>query len=313
MVQVSIIVPVYNAADFIADALESVQAQTFVDWECLVVDDCSTDRSSEILAQFAARDSRIKPVFLEENGGASRARNAGLERAAGQWVTLLDADDVYDVHRLNTLVTLAQDRGADLVFDDQIIADFPSTQPVGRAFHWLANAAAPFSAERFFKLSAIFGRSLNPGYMKPLFSRAFIEDNGLRYDPQFRSGQDYLFYANAFALSPRCAATPYAGYVYRRRKGSLSRSGGTHLRNHARLSDEILSRHRPRLSKGSCNALRKRKTYFMNAAALHEVRLAVAARTWGKAVAIMVREPGCLFGAAAQVRRRAIALLAGQK
>ncbi|MES2272210.1 MAG: glycosyltransferase family 2 protein [Pseudomonadota bacterium] len=313
MVQVSIIIPVYNAADFIADALESVRAQTFADWECIVVDDCSTDRSSEILLQFAARDDRIKAVFLEENGGASRARNAALEKATGQWITLLDADDVYDVHRLNTLVTLAQDRSADLVFDNQIIADFPSTQPVGRAFHWLTQADAPFSAEQFFKRSAIFGRSLNPGYMKPLFSRAFIEDNRLRYDPQFRSGQDYLFYANAFARGPRCFATSYAGYVYRRRKGSLSRSGGTHLRNHARLSDEILTRHGTRLSKASCGALRSRKRYFMNAAALYDVRLALNARSLGKAVSIMVREPGSVVGAVAQVRRRVMAFLTGQK
>ena len=301
---VSIIVPCYNAADFIENALKSIAAQTFVDWECIVIDDCSTDQSANIISEFARRDPRFVPILLPCNGGASAARNAGLEAARGKWVTLLDADDIYDPRRLERLVGLIEHSGSDLVFDNQAIADFPDTEQVDVAFHWLSDDAVAFPAERFFTESAIFGRSINPGYMKPMFSRSFLEQHQLRYDPAFRSGQDYLFYANAFARDPGCMATAYCGYIYRRRAGSLSRSGGVHLRNHARLSDEILSRHAPRLSGASKAALRQRQNHFLRAAELHDIRVALAERRLFGAVSRLAAHPEALLAAAAAVRRR---------
>jgi succinoglycan biosynthesis protein ExoO len=304
MVAVSIIVPCFNAEGFIRDAVASIQAQTFTDWECLIVDDCSTDGSVATLNAMAAHDPRIKPILLPVNGGASVARNTALDAATGDWITLLDADDVYAPDRLARLVALAETQSADMVFDDQAIADFPSTEQVGRAFHWIDGAAMPFNRDRFFILSAQFGRSLNPGYMKPLFRRTFIQLHHLRYDPQFRSGQDYLFYANAFSYNPRCFACDHQGYVYRRRKGSLSRSGGQHLRNHARLSDEIMRRHSERLSVSVHRALDSRRAYFLMMADLHELRVAVAARQPVTISKIVLTRPRIVLAIATAVRRR---------
>lgn len=276
-----------------------------------MVDDCSTDRSAEIIATLAKADARIKPLFQSENGGASRARNRALDHATGDWVTLLDADDLFAPDRLERLVGLAQEHAADMVFDNQIISEFPSDAQVDRAFHWLADGSAPYSPEQFFLESARFGRSLNPGYMKPLFSRAFIEKYRLRYDPQFRSGQDFLFYANAFAANPQCFVTGYEGYIYRRRKGSLSRSGGQHLRGHAQLSDEILLRHGARLSPPVREALSRRKRHFLGAASLYELRLALKSRSWRQAAHIITGEPRFIGAAAVAVRRRWLLLRAG--
>ena len=304
MTAVSIVMPCFNAEAFIADALTSVQKQTLPDWECLVVDDCSTDGSAAVLRQFAEADSRIVPIFLSKNGGVSAARNAALDAATGRWITLLDADDLYAPDRLRRLVALAEDQQADMVFDDQAIADFPNAEQVDRAFHWLSEPIMPFCAERFFVESSYFGRSLNPGYMKPLFARRFIESHHLRYDLNFRSGQDYLFYANAFAADPRCFGTDFAGYIYRRRVGSLSRSGGQHLRNHARLSDEILARHGSRLPPTVHEALRRRRRHFLRAADLHDLRVALAARDWRSAAKVTLTRPQLAFAAAAAARRR---------
>lgn len=303
MPAVSIVVPCYNAADFIAEALSSVQRQTFRDWECIVVDDCSTDDSASIIKDMAAEDPRIIVLCLEQNGGASAARNAGFEKATGKWLTLLDADDAYASDRLERLVELAESNDADMVFDNQSIADYPSTVPVDVAFHWLTDDVKPFSSEDFFVESANFGRSINPGYMKPLFRRSFIEKNRLRYDLSFRSGQDYMLYASAFANEPRCFATQYCGYIYRRRVGSLSRSGGSHLRNHARLSDEILARFGERLSRASQVALIARQRYFLRAAALHDVRVALEDRKPVLALTKALAHPGSFIAAAAAIRR----------
>lgn len=304
MVAVSIVVPCYNAADFIREGIASLQQQGFRDWECLVVDDCSTDNSAAVLQELAASDPRIIPILHDRNGGAAVARNTAIEHARGAWLTLLDADDVYAPDRLARLVALAESQGADMVFDNQAVADFPGTKQVDRAFHWLNAEAVPFTAEEFFARSAVFGRSINPGYMKPLFRKSFIDAHQLRYDPEFRSGQDFLFYANAFAHNPRCFATSYCGYVYRRRRGSLSRSGGQHLRNHARLTDEILSRHGSRLAPGSRQALVRRKAYFTRGAALHDTRLALSEHGPVAALKSVLANPGAVAAGLEALRRR---------
>ena len=89
---ISLIVPVYNAEEYLDDAVKSVWDQSFANWELLLIDDGSTDKSGEICDQFAEADHRIK-VFHTENGGYNRARNIGIENASGEWVMFLDSDD----------------------------------------------------------------------------------------------------------------------------------------------------------------------------------------------------------------------------
>lgn len=92
---VSIIVPVYNAGQFIKETIRCVQAQTYTEWELLLVDDCSTDSSRELISRESAGDRRIKLVIQEENKGAAKARNRGIEEACGQYICFLDADDIW--------------------------------------------------------------------------------------------------------------------------------------------------------------------------------------------------------------------------
>jgi len=90
----SVIIPAYNRARFLPECLDSVLAQTFTDWECIVVDDGSTDGTRELVAEYVRRDSRFR-YHWQENAGASAARNAGIERARGEWIAFLDSDDWY--------------------------------------------------------------------------------------------------------------------------------------------------------------------------------------------------------------------------
>lgn len=91
--RVSILMAVFNAQDFLGEALDSVLAQTEPSWELICVDDASTDRSPSILQAYASRDSRIRVVHLPANRGLSVARNAALSHAQGTWVMILDSDD----------------------------------------------------------------------------------------------------------------------------------------------------------------------------------------------------------------------------
>ena len=89
----SIIVPVYNVEEYIAECIDSILAQTYKDWELILVDDGSKDNSGKICDEYALKDNRIK-VIHKENGGAASARNKGLENAFGQYITFIDGDDV---------------------------------------------------------------------------------------------------------------------------------------------------------------------------------------------------------------------------
>ena len=89
---ISIIVPVYNSEQTLQQCIESILWQTYKNIELLLIDDGSTDRSSEICDEYARKDSRVR-VFHKENGGVSSARNVGLENARGSWITFCDSDD----------------------------------------------------------------------------------------------------------------------------------------------------------------------------------------------------------------------------
>ena len=100
---VSVIVDNYNYGQFLPEALDSVLAQTFTDYECIVVDDGSTDDSRLIIEKYAHSDSRIKPVF-KENGGQTSAFNAGFTRATGNVIAFLDSDDTWYAEKLEVVV-----------------------------------------------------------------------------------------------------------------------------------------------------------------------------------------------------------------
>lgn len=111
---VSIIVPVYKVEKYIRRCLDSVAAQTFTNWECILVDDGSPDASGRICDEYAAKDSRFR-VIHKENGGVSSARNAGLDAARGEWIGFVDPDDWIESETFRTAIETAEKENADIV------------------------------------------------------------------------------------------------------------------------------------------------------------------------------------------------------
>ena len=89
---ITVIVPVYKAEKYVLRCVDSILAQTFTDFEVLLIDDGSPDRSGEICEEYAQKDARVR-VFHKDNAGVSSARNLGLDNAKGEWVTFVDSDD----------------------------------------------------------------------------------------------------------------------------------------------------------------------------------------------------------------------------
>jgi len=103
---ISIITPCYNAANTIRDTIESVLAQTYNNWEMLIIDDCSTDNSSSIIQSYSIQDSRIKYFKTKEpSGSPSAPRNIGIDNAAGDYIAFLDADDIWFPNKLEDQLT----------------------------------------------------------------------------------------------------------------------------------------------------------------------------------------------------------------
>lgn len=113
---VSIIIPNYNGARYIAATLDSCLAQSYPHWEALVIDDGSSDESQLIIESYARNDSRIVPTFFPRNQGVSYARNYALTQAKGRFIAFLDADDIWESHKLEVQVRTMLDKSIALSY-----------------------------------------------------------------------------------------------------------------------------------------------------------------------------------------------------
>lgn len=115
---VSIVMPVYNSSKTLRESVDSVQAQTWENWELLLVDDGSSDGSRELIAQLASTDPRVRPLLLASNLGAALARNEGVRIAKGRYLAFLDSDDLWIPTKLQSQMDAMSQESAGLVFSD---------------------------------------------------------------------------------------------------------------------------------------------------------------------------------------------------
>lgn len=118
---VSIIMPSWNTGKFIAESIESVLAQTYKNWELLIVDDCSTDNTDEVVASF--KDIRIKYFKNEKNSGAALTRNRAMREAQGEWIAFLDSDDLWAPNKLEKQLRFMNDNGYVFSYHDFVKID----------------------------------------------------------------------------------------------------------------------------------------------------------------------------------------------
>ena len=120
--KISIIVPVYNVEKYLRRCLDSIVAQTFNDWECILIDDGSPDNSGAICDEYAEKDSCFR-VIHQKNAGVSAARNAGLDVARGEWISFVDSDDWCTLDMLESLLHSAEENDAEVVIGGYSLND----------------------------------------------------------------------------------------------------------------------------------------------------------------------------------------------
>ncbi|MHB0950911.1 MAG: glycosyltransferase family 2 protein [Allorhizobium sp.] len=217
---VSIVIAAYNAADTIGRAIAGALAQQGVMLEVIVADDCSTDGTRDVVGAIA--DPRLRLVALTENRGPGGARNAGIDVSRGRWIAVLDADDSMCPDRLACMIGKAEAESAQIVVDNLAVVEADGGSRAMFDEHQLATSPE-LTLSAFIESNVLFRSQHNFGYMKPVFSRQFLADQGLRFDENLRIGEDYMLLASALAAGGKCVVDPAIGYLYHITEGSISR------------------------------------------------------------------------------------------
>lgn len=216
----SIIVPVYNAAADLAACIAAIEAQTRADFEAIFVDDGSTDASAQILDAAAARDLRLN-VIHRENGGVSRARNAGIEAAKGVYLAFVDSDDLIAPTFAERMVCAAQTHGADLVICgfarfrgdwEQPSVFFPEPE---RVLHSVEELLTAYTEPK----TNLFGVSV----WAKLYRAEIIRAHGIRFDPAISYEEDCCFNTDYFPHVKTTAVLKDCLYRWRQQDASLSK------------------------------------------------------------------------------------------
>jgi succinoglycan biosynthesis protein ExoO len=220
---VTFVIAAYNSADCIVPAIESALSQQSVTLEVIVVDDCSADDTRDVVGAIAARDPRVRLIALETNLGPGGARNAGIDAANGRWIAVLDSDDVIRPDRTARMIARAEQMSAQIAVDNLDVV-YTDGRPTETMFEEpFLHQRGTLTLEDFIASNILFRSTFNFGYMKPMFERAFLAANDLRFHSTLRIGEDYLLLASALAVGGMCAIEPTSGYVYNIREGSISR------------------------------------------------------------------------------------------
>jgi glycosyltransferase involved in cell wall biosynthesis len=198
---VTIIVPSFNYARFIYQSLDSVLAQTWQNWECVVVDDGSTDDTRAVVMSYAERDARIRYIH-QEHRGLSAARNTGIERSRGEFLQFLDADDLIEERKLEKQIEfLRKHPDVDIVYGGAM--SFTSFESDGRSriigveeLTWLPSISG---SERDALLALI--RQPFPAH-SALIRRSVIEDVGL-FDERLKACEDGHFWVRCAVIGKR--------------------------------------------------------------------------------------------------------------
>ena len=226
MPKISIIVPVYKAENVLAKCADSVLAQTFDDWELLLIDDGSPDGSGALCDDYAGQDDRVR-VFHKTNGGVSSARNLGMEGARGDYILFIDADDWIEPNTCKTLLKALEEAEA-----DSAGCAHWNIQPSGEK--WAEPGALPagvYDAGAIRKgiVDRLLGQRLGkPGEVlngfiwRFLFSRSIIMDHSVRFSGAYL--EDELFLMEYFCLAKRLAMVDEPLYYYLQNPASVTRN-----------------------------------------------------------------------------------------
>lgn len=205
---VSIITPSYNSAKFIAETIQSVQNQTYQNWEMIIVDDGSSDETESVVLNIIQKDNRIQFHKLSQNSGPAVARNTGIEKASGDYMTFIDADDIWFPTFIENNIKTIQETGIPFVFSS----------------YKRANEQLEFVYSDFIVPNKVsYSDILKSNSISCLTAFVDIKKLGKKYMPLIRKRQDMGLWLNYLKVIPFAHGIQETQAIYRIRENSLSR------------------------------------------------------------------------------------------
>lgn len=217
--KISIIVPIYKVEQVIHHCIDSILAQSFTDFELILIDDGSPDKSGAICNDYATKDTRIK-VIHKKNGGVSSARNAGLDIAIGEYITFVDSDDYIAVDYLQQM----QNDDSDLIISGINTLDHEGTLLYTQKFY-----AKHFTNRETIDLPLLYRQLMLYSPYCKLFRRDFIQKLNLRFPIGITWGEDGMFVSDYLQAVNTMRVLDYVGYFYIKYPGDNTLS--TKIRN----------------------------------------------------------------------------------
>ncbi len=228
MSSVSIIIPVYNIEQYLPECLDSILAQDYSNYEVILVDDGSTDKSGIICDEYVKKDSRFR-VFHKDNGGVSSARNKGLDEVKGDWVFFLDGDDYIVPNALSLAFEISDDTQCEIVDFNYSSFDEHSIR---------TKFVNPYNKIENSNSCLINSLYYNRSYIYPKIIKTNVIDN-IRFDSNIRVGEDICFMINIYLnRSFNICHSKETVYMYRLRPGSAMHNTNTIAR--MRMLDDYM-------------------------------------------------------------------------
>jgi succinoglycan biosynthesis protein ExoO len=211
----SVIIPAYNVSSIIGRAIRSAAAQTLPPFEILVIDDCSTDHTVEVVKALGREIPSLRLLSTPANGGPSAARNAGLREAKADWIALLDADDAWKPGRLERLSEVASATSADFVADNLVMWDPVAQAQFKPTYFELPEPRKQITLLDMFRADDNFNFSkASFTLMKPIFRRKFLAEHKLEYNESMKVGEDFNFYVEGLFNGAKLILIDEAYYIY---------------------------------------------------------------------------------------------------
>lgn len=219
---ISIVVPIYNSERFLRECLNSIQNQSFADFEVIMIDDGSTDGSSEICKSFETTDCRFH-YYYKENGGAGSARNYGISISRGEYIAFVDSDDTIEKDYLEVLHALTADNSPTIVqCGITLVRNGKNTVLAPKPGYYDGKGFAELILKREIHIFLLITTT------SKLYNRAFIMEHRLRFDEQVVISEDCLFNTQYLLSLESIAFTDYAGYYYMQDHSFLTRKKKTY-------------------------------------------------------------------------------------
>ena len=207
MPEVSIITPSYNTEKYIQETINSVLSQTLTDWEWIITDDKSSDKTTEIIEQH--KDSRIILIKAEKNGGAGHARNLSLEKASGRFITFLDADDFWEPNFLEEMVNFMKKEKAEIAYSNY-----------ARCNEDLTPQIEDFKADKVVTFNNLW-KTCRLSLLSSMYDSARV---GKEYFPEGSKREDHVMWLNLLKKIPEGKPLPKTMAKYRMHQSSVSRN-----------------------------------------------------------------------------------------